>query len=429
MFYNMIEVITMYDYNQCQNRDILCIDLKSFYASVSCILNGLDPMKTKLAVVGDTKRQGSVVLAATPPLKELGIKTGSRLFEIPQRKDIYITNPKMRTYMDISTKISKTIMRYSAPEDFWQYSIDECFCDVTNSYHLFASTPFELARLIQDDIYKLTGVKSTVGIGSNLLLAKVSMDIEAKHTKHGIAEWRYQDVPTKLWAIDNLTDFWGINKKTAAKLNKRGIFTIKDLACYHYPYLKRDFGIIGIDLHLHANGIDESVISKPYKTKKKGLGKSQILLRDYRLDEIKTVLIEHVDEVFYRTRLQNKFPTTISVALGYAGGSGIKKQFTDKNGYQTAAKVIEKLWQYIKSEADHSALYRTISINFTNFNDSHVKQLELFKTDKEVKEEIIDESLDRVKLKYGQNITMRAISLKQSSTLSKQKTLIAGHKA
>jgi DNA polymerase V len=429
MFYNNVEVILMYDYNQCQNRDILCIDLKSFYASVSCILNGLDPMKTKLAVVGDTKRQGSVVLAATPPLKALGIKTGSRLFEIPQQKDIYITNPKMRTYMNISTKISKAIMQYAAPEDFWQYSIDECFCDVTNSYHLFASSPFELAKLIQDDIFKLTGVKSTVGIGSNMLLAKVSMDIEAKHTKHGIAEWRYQDVPTKLWAIDNLTDFWGINKKTAAKLNKRGIFTIKDLANYPYPYLKRDFGIIGIDLHLHANGIDESVISKPYKTKKQGLGKSQILLRDYRLNEIKTVLIEHVDEVFYRTRLQNKYPTTISVALGYTAGSGIKKQFTEKQGYQTAAHVIEKLWQYIKSEADPSALYRTISVNFTNFKDSRIQQLELFKSDKEVKEEMLDQSLDGIKLKYGQNIVTRAISLKNSSTLSKQKTLLAGHKA
>lgn len=419
----------MYDYNLCQNRDILCIDLKSFYASVSCLLNGLDPMTTKLAVVGDTKRQGSVVLAATPPLKALGIKTGNRLFEIPQRNDIYITNPKMRTYMSVSIKISKAIMRYVAPEDFWQYSIDECFCDVTNCYQLFASSPYELARLIQNDIYELTGVKSTVGIGSNMLLAKVSMDIEAKHTQHGIAEWRYHDVPTKLWKINNLTDFWGINNKTAAKLNKRGIFNIKDLANYPYHYLKRDFGIIGVDLHLHANGIDESVISKPYKTKKKGFGKSQILLRDYQLEEVKTVLIEHIDEVFYRTRLQDKYPTTISVSLGYAEGNGIRKQFTNKNGFKTAAMIFETLWQYILKEADYTALYRTVAINFTNFKDSRIQQLELFKTEKEIKEEIIDQSLDRIKLKYGKNIIMRAISLKQSSTLRKQKNLIAGHKA
>lgn len=262
----------MYDYNQCQNRDVLCIDLKSFFASVSCVRKGLDPLTTKLAVVGDTKRQGSVVLAATPPLKELGIKTGSRLFEIPNRSDIYITNPQMRTYLNVSTRISRILLNYVAAEDFFQYSIDEAMCDVTNSYHLFAKSPYELARLIQKEIYSQTLVKSTIGIGSNILLAKVSMDIEAKHTKEGIAEWRYQDVPNKLWPIKNLTDMWGINTKTAKKLNKRGIFKIEDLAKYPYVYLKRDFGIIGIDLHLHANGIDESIIRKPYKTQNRGLG-------------------------------------------------------------------------------------------------------------------------------------------------------------
>ncbi|PTK89542.1 hypothetical protein BUZ06_13610 [Staphylococcus gallinarum] len=142
----------MYDYNQCQNRDVFCIDLKRFFASVSCIRKGLDPMKTKLAVVGNTKRQGSVVLAATPPLKKLGIKTGSRLFEIANRTDIYITNPEMLTYLKISTTISNIMMKYVAPEDFHQYSIDEAMCDVTNSYHLFANSPYELARIIQKEV-------------------------------------------------------------------------------------------------------------------------------------------------------------------------------------------------------------------------------------------------------------------------------------
>jgi len=130
-YYYEYEVITLYDYNQCQHRDILCIDLKSFFASVSCLLNGLDPMTTKLAVVGNTKRQGSVVLAATPPLKKLGIQTGSRLFEVPHRSDISVTNPKMRTYLHISTQISNIILKYVAPQDFHQYSIDEAMCDVT----------------------------------------------------------------------------------------------------------------------------------------------------------------------------------------------------------------------------------------------------------------------------------------------------------
>lgn len=429
MFYNIGEVITMYDYYQCEDRDILCIDLKSFYASVSCLLNNLDPMSTKLAVVGNTKRQGSVVLAATPPLKKLGIKTGSRLYEIPNRSDIFITNPKMRTYMNVSVKISHIILKYISPEDFWQYSIDECFCDITHSYHLFADSPYQLASMIQEEIYNKTNIKSTIGIGSNMLLAKVSMDIESKHTKNGIAEWRYEDVPSKLWKIKDLTKFWGINVKTAKKLNKRGIFSIKDLANYPFQYLKRDFGIVGIDLHLHANGIDESVISRPYKTQNKGLGKSKILLRDYELNELKTVLIEHVDEVFYRTRMIDKYPTTISIQIGYSVGGGLRKQFTNKNGYQSSNVIIEKLWQYILNESDHTELFRTISVNFTNFKDSNIQQLELFKKDKEVKEEMIEKAMDKVKFKYGNHIVKRAISLTDSSLLKNNEKLIAGHKA
>lgn len=179
----------MYDYFQCQQRDILCVDLKSFFASVSCILKNLDPLKTKLAVVADTKRQGSIVLAATPELKKLGIKTGSRLFEIPQRKDIYITNPKMITYMKVSNKISEVALKYVPYEDFHQYSIDEFFMDITESYHLFANTPKEFAKLLQYEIYQNTGIKSTIGIGSNMFLAKVSMDIYRSRNRRISENW------------------------------------------------------------------------------------------------------------------------------------------------------------------------------------------------------------------------------------------------
>lgn len=419
----------MYDYNQCQNRDVLCIDLKSFFASVSCIRKGLDPMNTKLAVVGNTKRQGSVVLAATPPLKKLGIKTGSRLYEIPNRSDIYITNPKMRAYLKVSTKISNILMKYVAPEDFHQYSIDEAMCDVTDSYQLFAENPYELAKIIQQDIYNQTSVNSTIGIGSNILLAKVSMDIDAKHTKEGIAEWRYEDVPNKLWPISNLTDMWGINTKTAKKLNKRGIFTIEDLAKYPYVYLKRDFGVIGTDLHLHANGIDESIIREPHRTQNKGLGKSQVLLRDYELYELKSVLIEQIEDVYFRTRMSNQYPTTISFFIGYAEGGGIRKQFTEKSGFKSTNQIIDKLWPYITTQIQGNVLIRTVGINFTNFRSNAIQQLELFKPEKELKAEIIDNALDKVKLKYGKEIVMRATSLTSGGTIKARKGLLAGHKA
>ncbi|MEH7413121.1 damage repair protein, partial [Priestia megaterium] len=199
------------DDGQLPNKVIICIDMKAFYASVSSVIRGLTPLKTKLAVVGDTKRSGSVVLAATPLLKKEGIKTGSRLFEIPQRKDIHVVDPSMERYIKASNYISSLVLQYVAPEDFHAYSIDELFIDATASLHLFARTPEELAHKIIDEIYHKTRLTATAGIGPNLLLAKVSLDHEAKNSPTGVAYWRYEDIPFKLWAIRPMKDFWGIS--------------------------------------------------------------------------------------------------------------------------------------------------------------------------------------------------------------------------
>ncbi len=419
----------MYDYNLCQNRNIFCIDLKSFFASVSCLDKGLNPLTTKLAVVADTKRQGSVVLAATPPLKKLGVKTGTRLFEIPQRSDIFIINPSMKKYIQASTKISKIALEYVAPEDFHQYSIDEFFLDVTSSYHLFENTPVELATKIQNHILHETNIFSTVGIGPNLLLSKLAMDIEAKQTSNGIAKWHYEDVPHKLWPIEPLTKMWGINKRTEAKLNKKGIFRIGDLAHYPVKYLERDLGIIGVDLHLHANGIDESLIRKPHKTQGKSLGKSQILMRDYTMEEIKIVLIEQIDEVFYRVRNQSLYPSRISINVGYADIGGVRKQFTKKSGYQNTYEIINELWTYLSQRLETDRMYRTIGISFGKFIPNQIKQLSLFEDPLQIKAEIIENELDVIRHKYGKNIVMRGSSLTDSGTLLNRKNLIAGHKA
>ncbi|SFV43697.1 Hypothetical protein SSCIU_00486 [Mammaliicoccus sciuri] len=405
------------------------MDLKSFFASVSCIEKGLNPLTTKLAVVADTKRKGSVVLAATPPLKAIGIKTGSRLFEIPQRKDIYVINPSMKNYIQLSTQISKIALDYVAPEDFHQYSIDEFFMDVSESYHLFAHSPFSLAMQLQERIFNYTQIRSTIGIGSNLLLAKLSMDIDAKHTSLGISEWRYEDVPSKVWAIQPLRDMWGINRRTEAKLNKKGIFTIGHLANYPVEYLKRDFGVIGVDLHLHANGIDESVIRNPHRIYDKSLGKSQILMRDYSVNELKTVLNEQVDEVYFRSRKLNLYPTRISVSVGYADVGGVRKQFTNKTGFMNTYVITQLLWDYLSQWLEPDRLYRTMAISFGKFIPNQIKQLSLFDDPYQIKTETLENHLDFIRMKYGKDVVMRGSSLLNSGTLLERKGLIAGHKA
>lgn len=209
---------------------------------------GLDPLHTKLAVVGDVNRNGSIVLAATPPLKAIGVKKMARLYEIPRQKDILIVNPIMGTYIKCSNYITKLALQYVPIEDFHQYSIDEFFMDITDSIHLFARNPIEFALQFKREIYEHTRIECTIGIAPNLLMSKVTLDIEAKKNKDGIAYWKYADVPTKLWSIRPLSKFWGISHKTETKLNQKGIHSIGDLANYPLKYLKQSFGVIGEEL-------------------------------------------------------------------------------------------------------------------------------------------------------------------------------------
>lgn len=418
-----------YDYNLLEERNILCIDQKSFFASVSCIQKGLDPMKEKLAVVADTKRQGSVVLAATGPLKAIGIKTGSRLFEIPHRNDIYIINPSMRKYLEVSVAISKIALRYVAPEDLHQYSIDEFFMDVTNSYHRFSSTIQSFCKKLQYEILEETGIHCSIGIGSNMLLSKVAMDIEAKHTNSFIAEWRYQDVPHKLWPISPLSKFWGISKKTETKMNKRGIFTIGDLAHYPYQYLKRDFGTVGVDLHLHANGIDQSRIRDKYSVVNPSICKSQILMRDYRYEEAKVVMQELIEDVASRVRARNKLAKTIHFSFGYSDHGGVHKQYTledPTNLEGTIFKVVESLADKL---CDSTMLYRTVSISLTQFIDERNTQLNLFIDEYERKRnEKLAKTIDALHQKFGKGIVSKAISYTDAGTKHGRLGLMAGHK-
>ncbi|GAA3724967.1 Y-family DNA polymerase [Salinicoccus jeotgali] len=418
----------MYNYHICPKRHIFCVDQKSFFASVSCILKGLDPLTTRLAVVADTKNPGAVVLAATPALKRMGIKTGSRLFEIPNRKDIYIINPSMKTYLDYSSRITEIALKYVAPEDFHQYSVDEYFMDVTKSFRLFEESPWGLALRLRKEIYQETRIDCAIGIGENPLLSKLSLDIEAKRAPFGIAEWRYEDVPEKMWHIKPLRTLWGINKNSEARLNERGIFSVGDLARYPPEYLKRDFGIIGVDWHLHANGIDFSTISEKHSVHAPSIAKSQILMRDYHLDEVYVVMLEHIDEVTHRLRLSKRLARTIHFSVGTADGKVYRKQFTLDGGTSDGNIIMEGVWDHIIKMADAYAMYRTLSISLTNLIPDDVRQLSLFEDPGELKREDLLRTIDALKVRFGQLSVMRALSCTEASTLKLREGLIAGHK-
>lgn len=213
-------------------RNIICIDLKSFFASCECVERNLDPFNTPL-VVAEPNREGAITLAVTPYMKKLGIKSRGRIFEIPKNITYKIARPRMSLYIKKSKEVVDIYLDYVAKEDLHIYSIDECFLDVTNYLKLYKKTTKELALDIMKTVYKKTGLCATAGIGPNLLLAKVSMDIEAKHNEDFIQEWTYEDIQTKLWNITPLSDMWGIGKRMEKRLNDMGLKKVGDIAKYN----------------------------------------------------------------------------------------------------------------------------------------------------------------------------------------------------
>ncbi|PEC19911.1 Y-family DNA polymerase [Bacillus cereus] len=421
----------MYDYSILPNRIILCIDLRSFYASVSCIKIGLDPMHTKLAVVGNVNRNGSIVLAATPPLKALGVKKMARLYEIPRRKDILVVNPIMSTYIKCSNYITKLALQYVPYEDFHQYSIDEFFMDITDSIHLFAQNPYEFAMKFKREIYDHTRIECTIGIAPNPLMSKVALDIEAKKNKDGIAFWKYEDVPTKLWSIRPLNKFWGISYKTEEKLNRKGIYSIGDLANYPLKYLKQSFGKIGEELHLHSHGIDFSRISEKYVPATTSIGKSQILMRDYTIEEFPIILLEHIEEVCYRLRRQNKLAQTVHFSVGYSKSytGGIRKTHTFSRPTNLTMDIYQICTYFLNQQYTGEPI-RSINISLTNLLQEGEEQISLFDNITQREQEMkLTKVMDEIRTKFGKNSILRGISYTHSATARHRNTLLGGHKA
>ena len=260
-----------------------CIDLKSFYASVECVERGLNPFEVNLVVADPTRGGGAITLAATPAIKKLGVPSRGRVYEIP--KDIiYITAPpRMSLYMKYSAKIYSIFLKYIAPEDIHVYSCDESFIDVTPYLSLYNMTAKQLAKTMIQDIYDTTGITATAGIGTNLFLTKVALDITAKHAPDNMGYLDENLFKQMLWHHTPLTDFWMIGGGTERRLAALGIKDLYDLAHYPEGYLYKTFGVNAEYLIDHAWGKEPTEIAdiKAYKPASKSISNSQILFEDY----------------------------------------------------------------------------------------------------------------------------------------------------
>ena len=194
-------------------RNILCIDLKSFYASVECKLRNLDPFKTPLVVADKERGEGSIILAVTPYLKSLGIPSRLRIYELPKNIDVIFAKPRMQKYLEFSSKLIEIYLNYVSEDDLYIYSIDEAFLDLTSYLKYYQKSEYEISKMILCDIEKTLGLYATVGIGPNMLLSKLALDLEAKTSADFTAKWDYEMVSEKLWNITPLSKMWGIGSK------------------------------------------------------------------------------------------------------------------------------------------------------------------------------------------------------------------------
>ena len=413
------------------HRHILCIDLKSFFASVECVDRGLNAFTTPLVVANTDQGNGAITLAVSPYLKAQGIGGRTRLYQIPKNIPYKKVPPRMKRYIEMSKKVVAIYLSFVSQEDLHIYSIDECFLDVTDYLSYYKKSDYDLAKEILKTVEEKTGLTATCGIGPNMLLAKLSMDIEAKKYKNGIAKWTYEDVSSKLWPITPLSQVWGIGKRMEQRLNNLGIQSIGDLAHYDKNKLKAKFGVLGEELWMHANGIDNSIIADfRHQPKEKSFSHSQVLMRDYYNEEVFLVIEEMAGTLTRRLRSDVQECQVIGFGITYSKVTGggfyhsLKMdQPTDDTGkiYAVCLSIFDKFYE-------ENMPIRKVSISLGKLSKKSGRQLDLFSSLEIMeKQDKMMQTIDEIHEKFGKNSLLKTTSLLSNSTIRDRNQKIGGH--
>lgn len=415
------------DYSSFPRNDVLCIDMRSFYASVEAVKLGLDPMEAMLAVVGDLSRPGSIVLAASPALKRKhGISNVSRYFELPKDPEIHIVQANMADYLYISVQITKLLHRFAPKEAIHQYSVDEVWVTVDGLEKLFGNR-WEIAVKIKNAINEEFGIPSAIGIGDNKFLAKVVLDLYAKKAKNGIAECRYEDVPKKLWPTP-VEKVWGIGTRMKKNLYRLGITTLGELANYPLELLKKHFGVMGEQLYWHAWGVDLSPVFGDFtKTTQKSFGHGISLLRDYTKEEALICILDLCEEACRRARQAKKVGRTIHLGVGYSSetGGGFSRSTSIYTPTNITMEMYEVCTQLFHRFYDGYSKIRRIYVTLTNLSDDDETQLDLFQ--ERAKRKDIGYVMDKIRERFGSDAILRATSYTDAGILLERSKKIGGH--
>lgn len=409
-----------------------CIDLKSFYASVEAVQRGLDPFKTNLVVADPSRGRGAICLAVTPAMKALGIKNRCRLFEIPETVKYITAKPKMRLYMEYSAHVYSIYLNYVSKEDIHVYSIDECFLDFTPYLNTYKKTPKEMAVMLTDAVYKKTGICATAGIGTNLFLAKVALDITAKHTPGHIGYLDETEFKRTIWHHRPITDIWNIGKGIAKRLERYGVRDLYGTAHMEEKILYKEFGVNAEFLIDHAHGREPCTIKDihTYEAKDHSVTQSQILFEDYSYDNALLVLKEMVDTLTLELRSRHLTTNSISMSVGYSKGEGPPSGGTRKLSERTDSyrELSCEFQRFFCQKVRRGVAIRRIAVGADHVRENSCRQLHLFSDPEEKeKENRLQDAVLSVKKRFGKNAVVRGMSLYDKATARKRNTLIGGH--
>lgn len=417
------------------NKIYLCIDLKSFYASVECVERGWDPLTARLVVADPERSEKTICLAVSPALKQMGVPNRCRVFQIPKEIPYKMAPPRMQLYIDYAAEIYGVYLKYIAKEDIQVYSIDEAFLDVTDYLHLYQMTAVELGRKIMQDILDTTKIPAACGVGTNLYLAKVALDILAKHETDRIAyldEARYRE---KLWKHKPLTDFWRVGRGTVERLSNMGICTMEEIAHARESLLYKSFGIDAELLIDHAWGREPVTIAdiKAYRPKNTSLSSGQVLPRDYSYEEGILVVKEMADLLCLDLVDQGLVTSHISLVIGYsnqkcfepARGSTTLRSATSSN--RRLLSYVEQLYRRIVRPG---AYIRRITLTYTGVMTEDHQQFDLFSDPEETEKDVkAQRAVISIKQRYGRNAILKGMNLEESATTIERNGQIGGHKS
>ena len=415
----------------------MCLDLKSFYASVECVDLGVDPFTTPLVVADASRGLGAITLAISPALKALGVKNRCRLFEIPSTIEYIAVKPRMRRYMEVSASIYGVLLEYVAPEDIHVYSIDEYFIDVTPYSRLYKKSYYDLALLFKDKVLDRTHIHATVGLGSNLFLAKVALDVLAKHAPKGIGVLNEELFKEKIWYHQPITDIWQIGKGIARRLHKYGVVDLHGITTVPEDRWYKEFGVNAELLIDHAWGRESCTMKEihAYRPAKHSLSRGQILLRNYSYEECFVPLREMVESLLLELIAEEALTKHISLGVRYADrtvkGTGGSRRLSK---YTCSLEILSQaVLDLYKDTVHRHQEIRQLSVGFDDLvNRAAVPwEEDLFSDDpkKEEKAYQVERTVLEIKERFGGNSILRASSLQEEGTMQFRNTLVGGHNA